>query len=176
MKCHLKLLIDITLHYINRALETATCGGRRRYDQLVSVRYHRDHFDDLQDLTSHGDFIDDDHLLQHRVPPPAAAGNDVTVTSHDRSRQSPVTSKCRRQSHTPTVNWYSITHSLFHSRLKTSLLSKSFPLQPFLFLLKYLLRGFAGLFTVISEHRPICFLLLVFSVFTLFSCRFRAVD
>ena len=29
-------------------------------------------------------------------------------------------------------------------------------------------------FTVISEH--ICFLLLVFSVFTLFSCRFRAVD
>ena len=40
---------------------------------------------------------------------------------------------------------------------------------------KYLLRGFPGLFTVISEH--ICFLLLVFfSVFTLFSCRFRAVD
>jgi len=31
------------------------------------------------------------------------------------------------------------------------------------------------LFTVISEH--ICFLLLIsFSVFTLFSCRFRAVD
>ena len=28
--------------------------------------------------------------------------------------------------------------------------------------------------SVISEH--ICFLLLVFSVFTLFSCRFRAVD
>ena len=95
VKCHLKLLIDITLHYITRALETATCGGRRRYDQLVSVRYHRDHFDDLQDLASHGDFIDDDHLLQHRLPPPAAAaGNDVTVTSHDRRRQSPVTSEC----------------------------------------------------------------------------------
>ena len=31
-----------------------------------------------------------------------------------------------------TVIWYSITHSLFLSRLKTSLLCKSFPLQPFL--------------------------------------------
>jgi len=30
--------------------------------------------------------------------------------------------------------WYSITHSLFHSRLKTSLFCKSFPPQPFLFL------------------------------------------
>jgi len=29
--------------------------------------------------------------------------------------------------------WYSITHSLFHSRLKTFLFCKSFPLQPFLF-------------------------------------------
>ena len=42
------------------------------------------------------------------------------------------------------------------------------------FLLKYLPHGFPGLFTVISGH--ICFLLSVFSVFTLFSCRFRAVD
>ena len=31
-----------------------------------------------------------------------------------------------------TVIWYSITHSLFHSRLNTFLLCKSFPLQPFL--------------------------------------------
>ena len=31
-----------------------------------------------------------------------------------------------------TIIWYSITHSLFHSRLKTFLLCKSFPLQPFL--------------------------------------------
>ena len=31
-----------------------------------------------------------------------------------------------------TVIWYSITHSLFLSRLKTFLLYKSFPLQPFL--------------------------------------------
>ena len=34
------------------------------------------------------------------------------------------------------------------------------PLQPFLFLLQYLLHKFSGLFTVISEH--ICFLLLLF--------------
>jgi len=31
-----------------------------------------------------------------------------------------------------TVIWYSITHSLFLSRLKAFLLCKSFPLQPFL--------------------------------------------
>ena len=42
------------------------------------------------------------------------------------------------------------------------------------FSLQDLLHGFPRLFTVISEH--ICFLLLVFSVLTLFSCRFRAVD
>jgi len=48
----------------------------------------------------------------------------------------------------------------FHSRLKTFLFCKSFPLQPFLFLLRDSLHGFPGLFTVISEH--ICFLLLVF--------------
>ena len=73
-----------------------------------------------------------------------------------------------------TVIWYSIAHSLFLSRFKTFHLCKSFTLQPSFLQLKNLLRGFPGLFTVISEH--ICFLLLVFSVFTLFSCRFRAVD
>ena len=76
-----------------------------------------------------------------------------------------------------TVIWYSITHSLFHSRLKTFLLCKSFPLQSFLsstYKNIYYVDS-PGLFTVISEH--ICFLLLVFfSVFTLFSCRYRAVD
>ena len=36
----------------------------------------------------------------------------------------------------PTIIWYSVTHSLFHSRLKTFLFCKSFPLQPFLFLLQ----------------------------------------
>ena len=59
---------------------------------------------------------------------------------------------------------HSITHSLFHSRLK----KPSFSANPshgspsFLFL-KYSLRGFRGLFTVISEH--ICFLLFVFFLF-----------
>jgi len=61
-----------------------------------------------------------------------------------------------------TIIWYSITRSLFHSRLKTFLFCKSFPPQPFLFLLQDSLHGFPRLlvFTVISEH--ICFLLLVF--------------
>ena len=71
-----------------------------------------------------------------------------------------------------TVIWYSITHSLFLSGLKTFLLFPTVAL-PY-FLLKYLLHGFPGLFTVISGH--ICFLLIVFSVFTLFSCQFHAVD
>jgi len=49
-----------------------------------------------------------------------------------------------------TIIWYSITHSLFHSRLKTFLFCKSFPLQPFLFLLQDALHGFPRLFTVTS--------------------------
>jgi len=71
-----------------------------------------------------------------------------------------------------TIIWYSITHSLFHSRLKTYLFCKSFPPQPY-----FSSRGFTTWIpqtvTVISEH--ICFLLFSFSVFTLFSFRFRAV-
>ena len=63
------------------------------------------------------------------------------------------------------------THS-FISGLKPSFSPNPSHGSPSFLLLKYLLRGFPGLFTVISEH--ICFLL--FSVFTLFSCRFRAVD
>ena len=68
--------------------------------------------------------------------------------------------------------WFFITHSLFHFRLKTFFFCKSFQLQPFFFffrtdymiprhlllLLKYLLSLFS------------------FSVFTIFSCRLRAVD
>ena len=74
-----------------------------------------------------------------------------------------------------TVIWYSITHSLFLSRLKTFILYKSFPLQPFLSL--YL--------NIYYMDSPDCLLLFLgmsvfyfqfFSVFTLFSCRFRAVD
>ena len=51
-----------------------------------------------------------------------------------------------------TIIWYSITHSLFYPRLKTSLLCKSFPPQPFLFLLQDSLHGFPRLFTVTSAH------------------------
>ena len=61
-----------------------------------------------------------------------------------------------------TIIWYSITHSLFHSRLKTFLFCKSFPLQPFFLnihyvdspncLLLFLSTLFSTLFTVTSEH------------------------
>ena len=47
---------------------------------------------------------------------------------------------------------YSITHSLFHSRLKSFLFCKSSLPQPFLFLLHDSLFGFPRLFTVTSEH------------------------
>ena len=50
------------------------------------------------------------------------------VTSATQARLFTVTSACSPL----TVIWYSITHSLFLSRLKTFLLCKSFPLQPFL--------------------------------------------
>ena len=59
--------------------------------------------------------------------------------------------------------WYSITHSLFLSRLKPSFSANPSHCSPSFLLLKYLLRGFPGLFTVISEH--ICFLLLVSFLF-----------
>jgi len=45
----------------------------------------------------------------------------------------------------PTVifyYWYSITHSLFHSRLNIFLFFKSFPPQPFLFFFQVSLHGF----------------------------------
>ena len=64
-----------------------------------------------------------------------------------------------------TIIWYSFTHSLFHSRLKTFLFCKSLPPEPFLLLLRDSLHGLPRLFTVISEH--MCFILFSFSVFTL---------
>ena len=51
------------------------------------------------------------------------------------------------------------THSFF-SGLKPSFFANPSHCSPSFLLLKYLLRGFPGLFTVISEH--ICFLLVVF--------------
>jgi len=65
------------------------------------------------------------------------------------------------------------THS-FTPGLKHSFSANPSHCSPSFLLLKYSLHGFPGLFTVISEH--ICFLLLVFSVLTPFSCRLRAVD
>ena len=47
---------------------------------------------------------------------------------------------------------YSITHSLFHSRLKSFIFCKSSLPQPFLFLLRDSLYGFPRLFTPTSEH------------------------
>jgi len=65
------------------------------------------------------------------------------------------------------------THS-FIPGLKPFPANRSHRSPSFLFLLRDSLHGFPRLFTVISEH--ICFLLFSFSVFTLFNCRFRAVD
>ena len=48
--------------------------------------------------------------------------------------------------------WYSITRSLFHSRLKSFLFCKSSLPHPFLFLIQVSLYGFPRLFTVTSEH------------------------
>ena len=67
----------------------------------------------------------------------------------------------------PTHSFFPVLKPFFSTNLSHCIA------LPF-FLLKYLLHGFPGLFTVLSGH--ICFLLLVFFVFTLFSCRFRAVD
>jgi len=47
--------------------------------------------------------------------------------------------------------------------LKPSFSANPSHCSPFFLLLKYLLRGYPGLFTVISEH--ICFLVLVFFLF-----------
>ena len=78
-----------------------------------------------------------------------------------------------QQSYLLLIGIPSPTHS-FVPGLKPSFSANPSHCSRSFLLLKYLLRGFPGLFTVISEH--ICFLLLVFSssVFTLFSCRFRA--
>jgi len=63
-----------------------------------------------------------------------------------------------------TIIWYSITptHS-FIPGLKPSFSANPSHCSPFFLLLKYSLRGFPGLFTVISEH--IFLLLLVFFPF-----------
>ena len=64
--------------------------------------------------------------------------------------------------------WYSITHSLFHSRLKSFLFGESSLPQLFLSLLQDSLYGFPRLFTATSEHIRLFYFLVFFSVFTLF--------
>ena len=56
------------------------------------------------------------------------------------------------QSYLLSYLWYSITHSLFHSRLKSFLFCKSSLPHPFLFLIQVSLYGFHRLFAVTSEH------------------------
>ena len=67
--------------------------------------------------------------------------------------------------------WYSITHSLFHSRLKSFLFCKSSLPQPFFFLIQVSPYGFPRLFTVTSSIS----VFLLFRFLHFFSCRFRAV-
>jgi len=50
--------------------------------------------------------------------------------------------------------WYSITHSLFHSKLNTFLFLQILPTAAFPFLLQDSLHGLPRLFTVTSEHIP----------------------
>ena len=65
-----------------------------------------------------------------------------------------------------------ITHSLFHSRLKTFFFCKSFPLQPLFFFFRtdYMI---PQTFTVTCNISAFTF---QFFCFTIFSCRLRAVD
>ena len=72
--------------------------------------------------------------------------------------------------------WYSITHSLFHSRLKSFLFCESSLPQLFLSLLQDSLYGFPRLFTATSEHIRLFYFLVFFLFLHFFSCRFRAVD
>jgi len=61
------------------------------------------------------------------------------ISCYDRTRSKKVIIVTEHPTVRLTIIWYSITHSLFHSRLKTFLFCKSFPLQPFVFLLQDLL-------------------------------------
>jgi len=57
---------------------------------------------------------------------------------------------------------YAITHSLFHSRLKSFLFCESSLPQPFLSLLQDSLYGFPRLFTATSEHIRLIYFLVFF--------------
>ena len=85
--------------------------------------------------------------------------------------------RCQRYPYSHTYYYgYSISHSLFHSRLKSFLFCKSSLPQPFLFLFRIHYMDFPDcLLSLLSISVS-----LLFSFFLLFlhffSCRFRAVD
>jgi len=62
--------------------------------------------------------------------------------------------------------WYSITHWLFHSRLKSFLFCESSLQQPFLCLLQDSLYGFPSLLTATSEHIRLFYFLVFFCFYT----------
>ena len=76
---------------------------------------------------------------------------ELAVASDDDMRAAVGSLWCALSANSHTYYYlYSITHSLFLSRLKTSIFCKSFPPQPFFFLLQDSLHGFSRLLTVIS--------------------------
>ena len=90
--------------------------------------------------------IEQNAAIVSRAPTNAAKRSTVQILSFFRDfRFNPLSP----YSHT---YYYSITHSLFHSRLKSFLFCKSSLPQPFIFLLQDSLYGFPRLFTVTSEH------------------------
>jgi len=76
-------------------------------------------------------------------------------------------------SHTYYYYYFSITHSLVQSRLKTFLFCKSFPPQPFIVFFRTDYRDSPRLLLLLLSISVFTF---QFFCFTLFSCRFRAVD
>jgi len=89
-----------------------------------------------------------------------AAVDQISADTERRAAQSATVNTCALSPYSHTYYyWYSITHSLFHSRLKSFLFRKSSLPQPFLFLLQDSLYGFP---------RLLLFLLSI-SVFFLFS-------
>jgi len=90
--------------------------------------------------------------------PPAARTSALTLWRHCRLSVAPLPLHRRVDSCLLQLRilsfyyWYSITHSLSHSRLKSVLFCESSLPQPFLFLLQDSLYGFPRLFTATSEH------------------------
>ena len=86
-------------------------------------------------------------------------------------RSTIVPASCMSGCFKPILNRF--THSLIHSKLKTFLFCKSFPPQPFLFFFRTDYMDFPDCLLLLLS---ISFFFFYFFCFTLFSCRFRAVD